>query len=207
MKTNRFSRPLILTLIVAASAQLLTLPAYAAPSPGTMGAGAFGELVLVVLGSLALAGLAMVWRGLFPKRVEWTGEIVRRMPWQSFFFGLIIGLAILIAIALVARGGGRIGGLIALILLIVALFLFGGSAVASIVEWIGEMIDPAATGIRRAILGGSAWMVMICIPILGWATMIALFLTGIGAALMGYVPPQTAPAPQPPVPMPPQPPA
>jgi hypothetical protein len=180
-----------LFIVMLSLSQLIALPAHAEGRVADAGAGAFGGLVLIVLITLALAGLSMVWRGLFTKRVEWTGEIVRRMPWGSFFFGLIIAVVVLALIAILSKGG-KPGGLLALIILLTALFLMGGSGISALTDWLGGLIDPAASGIRKALYGSAAWTLMLCIPILGWALMAGLFLAGAGASMVAYFPTRPA---------------
>lgn len=156
-----------------------------------MGVGALGLLALVVLFAAAIAGFSLIWRGLFPRKVEWTAEIARRMPWGSFFFGLVVTIVLLILIAVLAQARD-IGGLFALLILIAYLILFAGLGISAVVEWAGETVDPAASGLRRALLGSGALVLLLLIPILGWAVLGGLIVMGVGAALLGYFPTRPA---------------
>ncbi len=155
------------------------------------GLGAFMLLVIVVLWTLGFAGFSLLWHGLFPKKVEWTGEIGRRMPWGSLFFGLIVSLFVFI-IVMWLGSAGDLPGLLAVIILAAFLLLAASFGKAAIIEWAGELIDPAATGLRRAILGAGSLVLLLLIPILGWLVVAGMSFIGVGAALMSYVPPRPA---------------
>jgi hypothetical protein len=156
------------------------------------GLGAFMLLVLFVLGTGAFGGFTLIWHGLFPRRVEWTGEIARRMPWGSFFFGLVAAVVVLIIVAILGNAGGG-GGVLALIILSAFILLFVTFGKVAIIEWAGELIDPAASGMRRALLGAGALILMLLIPIGGWLVLAGLGMAGIGAALVSYIPTRAAP--------------
>lgn len=158
-------------------------PVYAQEvSPGEGAMGAVGVILLVAAFIAGVAGFSLVWKGLFPGKVEWTTEIARRMTWRSFGAGFGISIFLLFLIALFAEKAGPI----ALLLLIVFLVLIGALGVASMVEWVGEMVDPAAAGLRKSVLGSGAWSLMVFIPILGWLAMGGLLMVGIGAAFVSY---------------------
>ena len=182
--------------LTAVGGWFIAAPAYAQESLAAKGAGAgLGALmllVLVVLMTGAVAGFALIWRGLFPRRVEWTGEIARRMPWGSFFFGLVSAVVVLLIVMFIANAGDP-GGAIALVILSAYLLLVVTFGNVTIIEWAGEIIDPSSTGIRRAVLGaGSLWL-MLLIPLVGWLVLAGLGLTGVGAALVSYIPTRQTP--------------
>jgi hypothetical protein len=161
------------------------------PEAGTgAGLGAFMILVIASLWTLGFAGFTLIWRGLFPRKVEWTGEIGRRMPWGSLVFGFVVSLFLLIIVAWLGSLGNDIAGLVAMILLGAYLVIVVSFGKAAIIEWAGELIDPASSGIRRAILGAAGLVLMLLIPILGWLVLAGLAFVGIGASLMSYVPPR-----------------
>jgi len=184
----------ILTALLAGS---VAVPTYAqgevVKRGADVGLGALAILILLVLMIAAFAGFTLLWRGIFPRRLDWTGEIARRMPWGSFFCGLVASIVILIIVAILGKAGDP-GGLLALIVLSAFLILFGSFGKAAVIEWAGEMVDPSATGIRRALLGaGSLWLLLL-IPIVGWLVLAAFGLTGIGAGIVSYVPTRQVPA-------------
>ena len=183
-------RCVIPTVLAFATFLLLAAPAYAqtrgVKPPGGTGE-VFGLIMLLVIVPFALTGFSLIGRALFFRRVEWTGEIVRRMPWGSFFLGLGVAVVALIFVAILSQFK-PIGSILALLILAAVLFLLVGFGLTAMVEWIGEMVDPEASGFRRAILGSAAWILLLFIPILGWAIMAGLFLAGIGASLVAYAP-------------------
>ena len=174
----------------------IATPAFAQDNLAEQGAGAglgaFMLLVLFVLGTGAFGGFTLIWHGLFPRRVEWTGEIARRMPWGSFFFGLVATIVVLIIVAVLGNAGEG-AGILAVIILSAFILLFVTFGKVAIIEWAGELIDPAASGIRRAVLGAGALILMLLIPIGGWLVLAGLGMAGIGASLVSYIPTRTSP--------------
>lgn len=196
----RYKSGRIISAIAGAPAiGLFATPAFAQDNIAAQGAGAglgaFMLLVLFVLGTGAFAGFTLVWHGLFPRRVEWTGEIARRMPWGSFFFGLVATIVVLIIVAILGNAGEG-AGMLALIILSAFILLLATFGKVAIIEWAGELIDPAASGMRRAVLGAGALLLMLLIPIAGWLVLAGLGMTAIGAALVSYIPTRTSTAKQ-----------
>ena len=156
------------------------------PDPGE----AFGILILpliFVFMVMGVAGFSLIWRSLFPRRTEWSGEIARRMPVGSFFFGLGAIIVTLFIVAAFGNAGGA-GGIVAvLLLLLFALFLVTFK-IAAMVDWVGDMIDASSSGIRHALYGSSGLMLLLLIPFLGWIVLFGFACIGIGAALMSYIP-------------------
>ncbi|MFH1677063.1 MAG: hypothetical protein ABIC40_08555 [bacterium] len=189
--TDNFSKTVVSSFIVIGgfliSIVSIVEPAIAADlTPGKAagaGMGVLGVLALMALVILALAGFSLVWKGLFPSRMEWTGESARRRPWQCFFIGLIVIVVAFILIAVLSKAAGPL----ALIILVAALIFLAAPSFTVMVDRVGEMIDPTSSGIRRAILGSSAWVLMLCIPILGWIVMAGLFFVGAGASIVQYI--------------------
>jgi hypothetical protein len=207
---NVFSRSGFLLLVGLTAFLLPVLPASAqvgekAKEIGTLAfAGPLALVIMLAVLTLALAGFSMVWRSLFPNRVEWTGEIMRRMPWGSFWFGALTAVILLLVIVILGQGG-KGGQFIALLLLIAVALLLGGFCTTSLVDWLGEMIDPASIGMRRTILGSAAYLLLLCIPLLGWALAAGLSMAALGASAVSYFPTRRAAQSPPPVmPVPPQ---
>jgi len=172
---------------------LVSTPAYAGPLDGGPQSAAWATLVTIILAvplTLAFAGFTLIWHGLFPRKVEWTGEIARRMPWGSLFFGLVACIFILLIVAWLGSTGDA-GGLLAVILLSAFVIMFVTFGKAAVIEWAGEMIDPAASGLRRGILGAGGLYLMLLIPVGGWLILAGIGFIAVGAAIMSYIPPKS----------------
>lgn len=189
--------PVIVSMIFAVG--FLALPAHAQAighNKGGEGLAAF-ILVVIVLAVpviIAFSGFTLLLHGFFPEKVEWTGEIARRMPWGSFFLGLVVSLVLLFLVALLSRAGDVGGPLIVLILLAFAV-MFAGFGKAAVIEWAGEMVDPSASGIRRAILGATSLYALLMVPILGMILLAGIGFMGLGAAMLSYRPPRISGSP------------
>ncbi|MCK4720561.1 hypothetical protein KAU08_07870 [bacterium] len=66
--------------------------------------------------------------------------------------------------------------------------MLGTFKITAMVGWVGDMIDPASTGVKHALYGASALMLLLVIPFLGWLVLFGLACIGVGAALMSYFP-------------------
>jgi len=137
----------------------------------------------------ASAGFALLWTGLFPRKVEWTEELARRMPWGNFFFGLVITLALGFGAWALAT---YVNEMFALALIIAGILFFGAHGAAAAINWIGGLIDPSGSKLRRALLGAAALLGMTFIPQVGWLVPAAIGCVGFGAALVSWLPTQTA---------------
>jgi len=165
----------------------LATPAHAEVNAGDAAGGALGLIALLILFILltgAFAGLTLVWRGMFPRRVENSAEITRWRPWWAFWTGLAVTL-ILLAIVAIAAQAGEVGGPIILLVLIIFLPCYIAPGASAVVEWLGEMLDPSSTGLRRAILGSGAWLILVFVPILGWLTIAGLSFVATGSSIIG----------------------
>ncbi len=151
-------------------------------------------VVLAVPVIIAFAGFSLLLHGLFPEKVEWTGEIARRIPWGSFFLGLVVTLVLLFLVALLGNAGG-VGGLFAVLILLAFLVMFVGFGKAAVIELAGEMVDPSASGIRRAILGATSLYALLMVPILGMILLAGIGFMGLGAAMLSYRPPRISGSP------------
>ena len=100
----------------------------------------------------------------------------------------------MLIIVAVLGNAGEGAGVLAVIILSAFILLFVTFGKVAIIEWTGELIDPAASGIRRAVLGAGALILMLLIPIAGWLVLAGLGMAGIGAALVSYIPTRTSPA-------------
>lgn len=140
--------------------------------------------IFVVMG---IAAFSLIWRALFPRRAEWTREIAERMPVGSLFFGLGAFIVTFILIAIFSNAGEG-AEILAVLILAVFLMMLGTFKITAMVGWVGDMIDPASTGLKHALYGASALMLLLVIPILGWLVLFGLSCIGVGAALMSYIP-------------------
>ncbi len=194
-----FTSGMAIILIAALLVFGIASPAYAQQEgirAEVLGVLTFFYLTALVVMIAAFAGFALLMRGLFPKKTEWTGEILRRMPWGSFWFGLI-GWIVTLIIGFGIASLGEAAGSFAALLLLVFIFMFVSFGKVALIEWAGELIDPASVGIRRALLGSGSLFLLMGVPILGWLMLPVLCCMGTGAALYSYIPPKT-PAPAPP---------
>jgi len=171
------------------------VPAYAQEVPGGEQAGQI-FLILLVLGIPVILGwtsLVLIWRGLFPRRLDWTSSIVRRLSWSSFWFGLIVTLIVLVICA-VLFNAGEVLAVLGLIILLMYLLMIVSFGKVAVIEWVGEVVDPSSTGMRRAFLGVVALYVLLFIPFVGWLLVFGIALMGIGAAIYSWLPTREAPA-------------
>ncbi len=140
--------------------------------------------IFVVMG---IAAFSLIWRALFPRRAEWTREIAQRMPVGSLFFGLGAFIVTFILIAIFSNAGEG-AEILAVLILAAFLLLLGTFKITAMVGWAGDVLDPASTGIKHALYGASALMLLLVIPFLGWLVLFGLACIGVGAALMSYIP-------------------
>jgi hypothetical protein len=148
-------------------------------------------IFLVVLGfMLALPGLWLLCRGLWPRRVNYAALTCGKSLYKPFLAGLPVTLAALILASVSKSIPGPLGTIWAGA--IICLYLMQASVgVAGLATCIGERLaSPADTGRAwRATLRGSIVLVLTyLLPILGWFVIIpASFIVGSGSAALALL--------------------
>ncbi|HEX9744051.1 MAG TPA: hypothetical protein VGB30_01355 [bacterium] len=186
---EKFVKISIYTMAFAAG--MTALPAYA-NGAADVASGSLGILSLLLLLLLllvilipAIGSLTMLWQSWFPSKVDAAGEIVRWKPWSALGFGLVASLVLFFIVALLGQAGG-VGGLIALVILFIYVIYYLIPGVSATIQWIGESIDPASTGIRRALFGAGAWSLLIIFVVVGWMIMLGLVLMSVGSSIIAF---------------------
>jgi hypothetical protein len=148
-------------------------------------------IFLVVLGlMLALPGLWLLCRGLWPNRVNYAALTCGRSLYKPFLAGLPVTLAALILASASKSIPGPLGTIWAGA--IICLYLMQASVgVAGLVTCIGERLaSPADAGRAwRGTLRGSIVLVLTyLLPILGWFVIIpASFIVGSGSSALSLL--------------------
>ncbi len=191
MKIGKTRMRTLLYGLTGVGTLVLALPVHAQEmgegDPEKVGIFFLAMIVLAVPMVLGLAGFAMLLRGLFPKKVDWTGEIMGRIPWGSFWLGLG-GTIVVVLVAAAIGGAGEAGGVLAAFIIAAYLIMFVVFGKIALIFWAGEIVDPASSGIRKVILGSSALYAIIFIPVVGWIFAMGLSFMGVGAAIMSWFP-------------------
>lgn len=148
-------------------------------------------IFLVVLGfMLALPGLWLLCRGLWPNRVNYAALTCGKSLYKPFLAGLPVTLGALILASASKSMPGPVGSIWAGA--IVCLYLMQASVgVAGLATCIGERLaSPTDSGRAwRATLRGSIVLVLTyLLPILGWFVIIpASFIIGSGSAVLSLL--------------------
>jgi hypothetical protein len=140
--------------------------------------------------ALLLAGFAAVLIGfqlflaaLFPRRLDRSREALLRWPWGAVPLGLVVLVAVLVAIAALAQWKGPGQFLSAVVAIAGTTFAAFGLAVVS--REVGErMPSPASTPWRALLRGAVTTMLAANVPIVGW---LFLFPFSISAGLGGLL--------------------
>jgi predicted permease len=149
----------------------------------------FGQILVVLLASLALVAFFSVLSALFPARIARTRLLAETMAPRSFLIGAVNGVlvaAIAAALFALAEQSAQLlalPGLLLLILLGIGL-VFGLSATAQIV---GARIFPEHEA-RRQVAQGSAVLILACLtPFVGWfGLLVYAGLLGLGAFISSF---------------------
>ena len=148
-------------------------------------------IFLVVLGfMLALPGLWLLCRGLWPRRVNYATLTCGKSLYKPFLAGLPVTLAALILVSASKSMPGPVGTIWSGA--IICLYLMQASVgVAGLATCIGERLaSPADSGRAwRATLRGSIVLVVTyLLPVLGWFVIIPVsFIVGSGSAALALV--------------------
>src|SRR5215831_15726638 len=148
-------------------------------------------IFLVVLGfMLALPGLWLLCRGLWPKRVNYAALTCGRSLYRPFLAGVPVTLVAVVLASLSKSMPGPLGTIWAGA--IICLYLMQASVgVAGLATCIGERLaSPSDTGRAwRATLRGSIVLVLTyLLPILGWFVIIpASFIVGSGSSALALL--------------------
>lgn len=160
------------------------------------------DIVLVFLISgIALISLLGAVAILFPRPVEKTRDILAGSFLRSFLLGLVNFLFFGALVALLTRFGQQAHGVLAAILLLLALILaialialtlLGLSALTSLA---GERIGEGTTSFRRHLRGSLLLVLAGLTPYIGWFAFTPLVLiTGLGAGIQAWFRKETKPA-------------
>ena len=147
-----------------------------------------GLSLVVVLILIGLIAFFLVFKALFPARVESTRYHADQMTGRSFVIGLVnFVFFFAVALAFFALGnavGVQFFHVIALFVLIFPVIgiVFG---LAGIVELLGERLAPESTGLRRTGLAVLALSLACALPFVGWFGLFPYAgLLGMGAFII-----------------------
>lgn len=157
-------------------------------------------LVILVSGIALIALLASV-AILFPRPVEKARDILAASFGRSFLLGLVNFLFFGALVALLARFGQQANGILAAILLLLAIILaialtaftlLGLSALTSLA---GERIGEGTSSFRRHLRGSLLIVLAGLTPYIGWFAFTPLVLmTGLGAGIQAWFRKEPKPA-------------
>jgi len=148
----------------------------------------WGEAIVgVVVATLVLALLAALVKALAPRGVERLGAVAAAAPWRALWMGFLalstlIGAAFVLALTLIGLLAAPVlfvaAGLLAILGYVIGVYLLGTLAWSRFggleADSLGEYALVALIGAVLATLVG-------LVPFLGWLTLLALALVGIGA--------------------------
>ena len=141
---------------------------------------------------IVLPGSWLLYSAVCPKALERGHDRLRRMPYRSFFLGLLIGGAGTGLVALLAAAGlhapaGILGALAA------GFALFGAASFAKAVG--SRLTAPGDTPWKSHARGGVVLLLPCMIPFLGWFLLFPIVLAiGVGAGTMALFPARPAAA-------------
>lgn len=153
----------------------------------------FNIILVVLLSGIALIALLASVAVLFPRPVETARDILTASFGRSFLLGLVNFLFFGALVALLARLGQQASGLLAAILVLLAivlalalttLMLLGLSALTSLA---GERIGEGNTSFRRHLRGSLLLVLAGLTPYIGWFAFAPIMLiTSLGAGIQAW---------------------
>jgi len=150
----------------------------------------FGIVILALVSGIALISLLAIIALIFPAPVERTRAALETSLGRSFLLGLVNFLFAAALTALLARLGQNARGVLAAILILLALLLALGIAIfsflglAGLTTLIGERINEGTSPFRRHLRGSLLFVLAGLTPYVGWFAFAPLALiAGFGAAV------------------------
>ena len=152
------------------------------------------DITLVALISgIALIALLGAVAVLFPRPVEKTRDILTASFGKSFLLGLVNFLFFGALVALLARFGQRANGVLAAVLILLALILaialtvFSLLGLSALTSLAGERIGEGTTSFRRHLRGSLLIVLAGLTPYIGWFAFTPLALiTSLGAGIQAW---------------------
>ncbi len=151
----------------------------------------FGTLLAL---GIALPGLLLTWRLLFPNVVARAQQRLERTPWQCFFVGsgfLVIYLTPTIIFFNLPWGGFQAIGTVALFILM-TLTSIGAAGLAGLLGQRLHSLGLNTSAVGATVRGAVALELAAVFPLIGWFVFIPLaFIVALGAclfALIGWLP-------------------
>jgi len=139
---------------------------------------------------LALPGLWLLCRGLWPNTVESTTADTARGLLVPFFVGLPIAGLTVLTVSIVSKAPGGLGGLLS-VLAISIFVLFASTGVAGLATTIGKRLPSPADADRpwnATIRGGIVLELAYLVPVLGWFILLpGSLIIGAGCALRAQI--------------------
>ncbi|MEM7031034.1 MAG: hypothetical protein AAF629_15820 [Chloroflexota bacterium] len=139
---------------------------------------------LLVLG-IALPGLLLAWRLIFPKLVDRAQQRLVITPWRCFFMGVILMGVVAFALGLLFAipGGGQALGIV-LLLIMLTVASFGAAGLAELMGQRLRLHGLAVSNIGATVRGAIALELAAVFPVIGWFIVIPLTLVAsFGAAI------------------------
>lgn len=150
----------------------------------------FDITLLIIISGIALISLLSAIAILFPRPVERTHVLLAASFGRPFLIGLVNFLFVGAITALLARLGQQAGGVLAAVLLLLALLLAAALTVFSLLglsaltSLVGERIGEGTTPFRRHLRGALLLVLAGLTPYIGWFVFAPItILTGFGAGL------------------------
>ena len=150
----------------------------------------YAAIALSIIGFLlALQGLWMLCRALWPNRVERSAERCRRNGLICFVVGVPVTIAVVTVAIATAKLGGTPGQLMAWTIATIFM-IYAGTGMSGFVTHIGERLGSPADAARpwlATIRGGLALELACLLPVIGWVGLLpASLVLGAGAVTLSF---------------------